>query len=223
MHGRSCACLLTLIALVAAPAALCGQNRADSSRSEAPREDPPKPLGYATQLPIVEPVFPEPIFPQPGSPGRWPRPSTPVSFGLPQLTRSAGTIFSGTVTGIVRRPAARGQGVETVEVTFRVENAIRGTTQGASLTFSQWIALWSAGQRYRVGERLLLFLYPPSKLGLTSCVAGPMGRFAVDPLGRIGLTAQHLAAFRRDPVLGGKSRVSLRDFALAVSQATEEE
>ena len=223
MHGRSCACLLTLIALVAAPAALCGQNRPDSNRSEAPREDPPGPLGYTTQLPIVEPVFPEPVFPQPGSPRRWPEPNTPVSFGLPQLARSAGTIFSGTVTGIVRRPAARGRGVETVEVTFRVENAIRGTTQGATLTFYQWIALWSAGQRYRVGERLLLFLYHPSKLGLTSCVAGPMGRFAVDPAGRVALTAQHLAAFRRDPVLGGKSRVSLRDFALAVSQATEEE
>lgn len=132
-------------------------------------------------------------------------------------------IFSGTVISIVRHPATRGQAIETVDITFRVENAIRGTTPGATLTVSQWIGLWSGGQRYRVGERLLLFLYPPGKLGLTSCVAGPLGRFAVDPLGRVSLSAQHLSAFQKDPVLGWKSRVSLGDFALAVRQATEEE
>ena len=79
------------------------------------------------------------------------------------------------------------------------------------------------GQRYRVGERVLLFLYPPSKLGLTSCVGGRMGRFTVDPWGRVLLSAQHLSAFRADPVLGGKSRVRFSDFALAVRRASEEE
>lgn len=141
-------------------------------------------------------------------------------------------VFSGTVTAVTHRPAtgqtssgqaSSGQVIETVAITFHVENAIRGATPGEDLTVTQWIGLWSGGQRYRVGERALLFLYPPSKLGLTSCVGGPIGRFRLDPLGRVLLSAQQISAFLRDPVLGGKSRVSFRDFALAVRQASGEE
>jgi len=139
------------------------------------------------------------------------------------MARAAGTIFSGTVTAIARHPATQGQAIETVAITFHVEKAFRGVTPGEDFTISQWIGLWSAGQRYRVGERVLLFLYPPSKLGLTSCVASPIGRFRIDPVGRVLLSAQHLSAFRADPVLGGKSRVSFTDFALAVRQASGEE
>ena len=100
---------------------------------------------------------------------------------------------------------------------------MRGATPGEEIVITQWIGLWSAGQRYRIGERVLLFLYPPSKLGLTSCIGGPMGRFAIDSYGRVLLTAQQLAAFQKDPVLGGKSRVRMSDFALAVRRAGEEE
>jgi hypothetical protein len=132
-------------------------------------------------------------------------------------------IFWGTVSRIERRPASRGKSVETVAITFHVENAIRGAIPGEYLTILQWVGLWSSGQRYRIGERVLLFLYPRSKLGLTSVVAGPMGRFEVDPGGRVLLTARHLSAFRVDARLGGKSRVCFSDFALAVRQACEEE
>jgi hypothetical protein len=85
------------------------------------------------------------------------------------------------------------------------------------------MGLWSSGQRYRVGERVLVFLYPPSKLGLTSCVAAPLGRFVVDPTGRIALSAQQLSALRADPILAGRSRIRLSDMALAVQRATEED
>jgi hypothetical protein len=144
-------------------------------------------------------------------------------FGFSQFSRAAGRIFSGTVTHIERRPATAGQSVETVAVTFHVENAVRGASPGQNLTIKQWIGLWSSGQRYRVGERVVLFLYPNSKLGLTSTVGGSVGHFAVDREGWVLLTAQHLAAFRGDPVLGGKSRARFGDFALAVRQAGEEE
>jgi hypothetical protein len=147
----------------------------------------------------------------------------PGTIGLPTITRAAGTIFSGTVAAITRQPATRGQAVETVAITFRVENAIRGALPGEDLTISQWIGLWSGGQRYRIGEHVLLFLYPPSKLGLTSCVTGGIGRFNIDPWGRVLLSAQHLSAFRADPVLGGKSRLTFSDFALAVRRASEEQ
>jgi hypothetical protein len=144
-------------------------------------------------------------------------------IGLPQFVRAAGIIFSGTVRKIERHPAMPGQTIETVAVTFHVENAIRGTSRGRDLTIRQWSGLWASGQRYRVGERVLLLLYPNSKLGLTSWVGGPLGRFAVDANGRVSLTAQHQAVFRKDPAVGGKSQARLSDFALAVRQAREEE
>jgi hypothetical protein len=143
-------------------------------------------------------------------------------IGFPSIARAAGAIFSGTVTAVARRPPSGGQSVETVVITFHVESAIRGATPGEDLTIAQWIGLWSGGQRYRIGERVLLFLYPPSKLGLTSCVAGGIGRFGIDPQGRVLLTAQHLSSFRTDPVLGGKARVLVSDFARAVQRAHEE-
>jgi len=167
---------------------------------------------------LVQPVtpLPPPIIPH--------LPSRAPIFGFPDVVRAAGMIFSGTVTAIERRPAAnQAQAIATVAITFHVEHALRGARLGENLTISQWMGLWSSGQRYRIGERVLLFLYPPSKLGLTSCVAGPMGRFEVDAWGRVWLSAQHLSAFRTDPVLGGKSRLRLSDFALAVRQASEEE
>jgi hypothetical protein len=203
MYGRSCTCLLAIFVLILAPVFLRGQ----SARVSAPE--------LALPLPLELGQPPTPDLRRPTMP---PRP-----IGFPPIVRAAGTIFSGTVTAITRRPANHGQAVETVAITFHVENAIRGATPGEDLTISQWIGLWSGGQRYRVGEHVLLFLYPPSKLGLTSCVAGAMGRFTIYARGRILLSAQHLSAFRADPVLGGKSQVRFSDFALAVRRVSEEE
>ncbi|MGB8060973.1 MAG: hypothetical protein WCF26_03695 [Candidatus Sulfotelmatobacter sp.] len=213
MFWRTILCLLALSLLILAHPALIGQSAAVHLAplpARVPVDFTPEHFtpGY---IPVPSPIFPSP-------PARLP---TPVSF--PGIARAAGTIFSGTVTSIQRKPATRGSAVETVAITFHVENSMRGATPGEDLTISQWIGLWTSGQRYRVGERVLLFLYPPSKLGLTSSVAGPMGRFNVDPWGRVLLSAHHLSAFRTDPVLGGKPRVRVSDFALAVRKACEEE
>jgi hypothetical protein len=204
MNGRSCKCLLAISILMLTPGFVRGQtgrvNLAPELISPPDQEQVPT-SNLRHHMPIA----------------------LPGTVGLPVITRAAGTIFSGTVTAIARRPATTSQVVETVAITFHIENAIRGAIPGENLTISQWIGLWSGGQRYRLGEHVLLFLYPPSKLGLTSCVAGGMGRFNIDPWGRILLSAHHLSAFRADPVLGGKSRVRFSDFALAVRRASEEE
>jgi hypothetical protein len=144
---------------------------------------------------------------------------------LKQITQAAGSIFCGTVTALTNHAAspAYGKSVATVAITFHVERAIRGPIPGSDVTISQWMGAWSSGQRYRIGDRVLLFVYPPSRLGLTSCVGGAIGRFHVDPLGRVRLSAQQLAAFRADPVLGGKTLVPFQDFALAVRHAAGEE
>jgi len=210
MIGRSGCCLLALSLLMFAPLSLIGQAKSATLRNKPPDAlQPPR----VDKFPIPEPA---PIVPRlPVHP--------PERVGLPEMARAAGIIFSGRVTSIERRPATRGQSLETVAVTFRIEDAIRGATPGEHLTILQWIGLWSGGQRYRVGERVLLFLYPPSKLGLTSCVAGSMGRFGIDPWGRVLFSVQHLSAFQKDPVLGGKSRIRFSDFALAVRRPSEEE
>jgi hypothetical protein len=96
-----------------------------------------------------------------------------VAFeNLATVRRAAGTIFRGTVLSVQAPKATRGGEMETVQVTFRIDDAFRGVRRGQSLTIREWRGLWLAGERYRVGERVVLFLYPPSKLGLTSPVGG---------------------------------------------------
>jgi len=208
MLGRSCRCLLAVLLLILAPLLAIGQTPHISGREfimPSAEDDAAPTLDLRRRLPVA------PVEPVRGT------------IAFPVMTRAAGVIFSGTVISAARRPATAGQDVETVAITFHVENAIRGVTPGEDLTISQWIGLWASGQRYRIGERVLLFLYPPSKLRLTSCVGGEMGRFKIDESGRVLLSAQHLSAFRTDPVLGGKSRLRFSDFALAVRRASEEE
>jgi hypothetical protein len=140
-----------------------------------------------------------------------------------QLAQTAGTIFAGTVTRIESGPAAGGTAVPTVAITFQIERPLRGTVARGSLTILEWLGLWSSGQRYTVGEHVLLFLYPPSKLGLTSAVGGALGQFQLDPAGGILLSSQQLAAFRADPLLAGRSRIALNDFARALLQTVGEQ
>jgi hypothetical protein len=185
---------------------------AQSSRDSVPQSNLASPDGLSPELSARIPFSGLPR-PQPFAP----------TFGLPQLSQAAGTIFSGQVISVTRAPAPQHTAVEAIAIRFHVENSIRGAIPGQDLTIYQWMGLWSGGQRYRIGERLLVFLYPPSKLGLTSIVGGSLGRFAVDSSGRVLLSDQQLSAFRKDPVLGGKSSVLFRDFARAVQRTRGEE
>jgi hypothetical protein len=107
--------------------------------------------------------------------GRPPSPS-PLPPALKQVARRAGTIFAGTVTSVTPLRLANSGQVESVQITFQIEQAIRGVGSGQQkLTIREWAGLWLSGERYRVGERLMLFLYAPSKIGLTSSVGGPPG------------------------------------------------
>ncbi len=180
--------------------------------SEAPRRDPVE--GY--------PVGNHPIGNHPV--GNHPIVSGPIVSGpiaFPQIVQAAGIIFSGSVSSVARTGASKGPA--STAVTFKVERAMRGASAGQSLTIREWAGLWSRGERYRVGERVLLFLYAPSRLGLTSPVAGAMGRFAIDSAGQIALTPQHFQILSTDPILGGKTVVSSTDFAVALQRFTREE
>ncbi len=213
MVRRTILCLLASLSTLSVPLLSTGQDSVSPNSGHRLRSNYLLPLAFPPRPPAREPE----------------RINPPISIdlgnsaGLSGLVRAAGIIFSGTVIRVEPRSQTNGQTVSTVSITFHVENAVRGTAAGRELTIYEWTGVWSSGQRYRVGERVFVFLYPRSKLGLTSSVAGPIGRFAVDTRGTLALSPQHVSFLRRDPVLGGKSRVSLSDFALAVRQAHEEE
>jgi hypothetical protein len=224
MQARSGSRLLVILFFVlAAPLTMrCQTNLTQADLTQIDRGE-----RNAGDSPILwSPRLPPPYFPGPGRGpvGIYPRrfPVPPVRIGLPQITRAAGTIFSGSVTAIAS-VSAFGSQVDAVSISFHVDRAIRGVIPGQTLTIFQWIGLWQGGQRYRVGEHVVLFLYPPSKLGLTSCVGGPLGRFSIDSLNQIALSEQHMAAFGADPALGGKSRIRFRDFIRAARRPIEEE
>lgn len=211
----SCWRLLAAFSLIfVAPMFLCGQDaRADRSPAVAPGFTPNlAPLRYS---PPTAPVW----IPPPSLPRHYPF----APAVLQQLVRAAGIIFSGRVTSIGSGASSSGQYPASTAVTFQVENAMRGTSPGQSLTIREWAGLRTSGERYYVGERVLLFLYSPSKLGLTSPVAGTVGRFAMNSRGNIVMSAQHIVTLAADPIVGGKTVVSYADFTRAVRHAGGEE
>jgi hypothetical protein len=220
MTGSCWRLLAAFLLIFVAPTFLRGQDAA-ADRVVAPvlAASPYSPLTVPIRIP------PPPSLPPHYMGGRYPvgaYPSAPGGTAFQQLVRSAGIIFSGRVTSVGRADSSARDPAST-SVTFRVEHAIRGTSPGENLTIQEWAGLWTSGERYRVGERVLLFLYAPSKLGLTSPVAGTMGRFAMDSEGKVVMSAQHAVALAEDPILGGKTVVSYTGFALAVRRSSEEE
>jgi hypothetical protein len=144
---------------------------------------------------------------------------------LRPVTRSSGYIFAGTVKS-VERVAPKGNGVATVQINFHVDEGMRGVRTGQMLSIHEWAGLWQSGERYRPGERVLLFLYPPSKLGLTSPVRGPMGRFRIGPGGQIVLDPGRIGFPAPRPRMGdrmrGRTSVSPRELVRFFRSAEEE-
>lgn len=141
---------------------------------------------------------------------------------LRQLTRPAGYIFVGRVKSVQYLPATHANHVATVRVRFQVEQGLRGVRSGKQFTIRQWAALWDAGERYRTGERLLLFLYPTSKLGLTSPVGGPRGRFALDRNGQVLLGMERTTLLRDSLQQERRDRIPLVKLLREVRNYEEE-
>jgi hypothetical protein len=152
-----------------------------------------------------------------------PPPSTPT---LQQLTQKAGYIFSGTVLSVERVQPKSQNEVSTVQITFRVDEAVRGVSARQILTIHEWTGLWDSGDRYRRGEQVLLFLYQPSRLGLTSPVNGNYGRFKLDSSGKIILNAARLQALQINkptpsPAPNGTTTINSRDLVRAISRGRD--
>jgi hypothetical protein len=142
---------------------------------------------------------------------------------LPQrfsLVLKAGYIFSGTVKTVERVAPRTTSSVTVMRITFHVDRGLRGTRTGQTLVIHEWAGLWQAGDRYRPGERVMLFLYPPSKLGLTSPVGGESGRFSVDPGGRVIIEPRKVGPTRTQ--FPANLRMPPWDFFRALHRSEEE-
>ena len=104
---------------------------------------------------------------------------------LQRLSQQAGYIFTGTVLSVQRLPPRGPDDVAAVQITFRVDQAVKGVTAKQTFSIREWIGLWDRSERYRPDQHVLLFLYRSSKLGLTSPVGGNAGRYQLDRTGRI--------------------------------------
>ena len=114
-----------------------------------------------------------------------PLPISPIR--LQPLTNKSGYIFAGTVTHVEGSSPRAAKDVATVRITFHVDRGVRGVRTGQTLAIREWAGLWEYGQRYRAGEKVFLFLYQPSKLGLTSVVGGTQGQFPINREGHVGI------------------------------------
>ncbi|HEY0263029.1 MAG TPA: hypothetical protein VGC07_00775 [Granulicella sp.] len=103
-------------------------------------------------------------------------PPATVTEALESMADRAGVIFAGQVTAIRQPQGASGQ----IEITFHVEQAVLGCVSGVSYTLREWAGLWTSNpHRYRLGERLLLFLHAPGPGGLSSPVGGQAGAIPI--------------------------------------------
>jgi len=144
---------------------------------------------------------------------------------LATLQRSAGSIFRGTVLSEQWLKPTRSDEMETLLVTFRIDDAFRGVRKGRTFSIREWSGLWQSGDRYRVGERVLLFLYPPSRIGLTSPVGGRFERFDIDDRETVGFHGSHgrfpARPLDREPAGRNQGRIRYRELARAI-RAREE-
>lgn len=133
---------------------------------------------------------------------------------------ASGYIFQGTITQVRWLKPKNPQDLATVQITFRVAQGIRGTQTGEMLSIKEWAGVWDSNSHYHVGQKVVLFLYRPSKLGLTSPVSGPVGEFVVGSDSFIGLTQQQKNSLSSDPAFGpafgSKTSLSSREFTSAI-------
>jgi hypothetical protein len=134
----------------------------------------------------------------------------PVSI---RVLHDSGRIFSGTVLQIEHRNSDSASALATTRIVFRVDEAIRNVRRGQTIEINEWAGLWQSGERYHPGERVLLFLYPPSRLGLTSPVGNRAGRFAVNRAG--------LVTFK-NPIGKASRAIEIRRVFAAIRQAEKD-
>jgi hypothetical protein len=147
---------------------------------------------------------------------------------LEDLVRSAGTILAGRVLDVREERHPRYPYLIVTRVTLAVERTFKGGAGASSrrFTFRQIGGLTRFRildlPGYRVGEELVLFLYPESAYGLTSPVGGMAGKFRlfVDPQTNQRVVVNEFDALLSSQRLAARSERGLMEyetFALRVA------
>jgi hypothetical protein len=144
-----------------------------------------------------------------------------------QLSRRAGMIFAGTVlttaTSTVTTQTAvtdrTGPGATpAVQLSFRVDEAIAGVERGQVLTIHEWAGAWSMHRPMSRGQHILIFLYPPSLLGLTSPVGGSLGQVVLDSSGK-NVVERNSAAIGGQDTSSAQPRVPVKVSVVQLERA----
>ena len=125
----------------------------------------------------------------------------------------------------IERVVTQNSEPETVRIEFHVDQSVRGCNAGETIAIQEWAELWERGDRYRKGQRIFLFLYPPSETGLTSVVAGELGKVTIGPLGLLltpqqarFLSSQNNAVTSQPDARGLKNGILTNDARLRVAR-----
>lgn len=97
-----------------------------------------------------------------------------------QLSCRAGMVFAGTVMNSRAQEVGTARTVPSTELSFRIDRAIAGVKSGHVLTIHEWQGAISRHRSLRNGDHVLLFLYPPSRLGFTSPIGGSQGQISLN-------------------------------------------
>ena len=99
-----------------------------------------------------------------------------VASVMRSLSSRAGVIFVGQVEKIEPNGGV-------MDIVFSVQQHVSGEV-GDTYTLREWSGRWAGGQqRYNVGERAMIFLYPPNAAGISSPVDGMAGVVPLIPMG----------------------------------------
>jgi len=117
--------------------------------------------------------------------------SSVKTVNLPEMTDSAGMVFYGRCLAV---ETSSPNGILAKRYSFKVIEALKGVEPDQVVTFQQISGSGSFGipgiPAYQKGQEVLLFLYPESRLGLTSPVGMGQGLFQPQELsdGRMGFS-----------------------------------
>ena len=104
-----------------------------------------------------------------------------LPLNLDEITDSADRVFAGTCEKIEEIEKDPISNLRVVRYTFKVTEGIIGVNSD-EITFTQWKPT-TIDAGYVIGKKYVIFLYPNSRLGLTSPVGYMQGKFLVEKKG----------------------------------------
>jgi hypothetical protein len=140
-----------------------------------------------------------------------------------KFCRDSGMIFSGTVLEVRSARFGESGRIPVVRIRLRVDHPIVGVQSRRTLIIREWAGAWSEHPMHP-GQRVLLLLYPQSRLGLTSPVGGSVGQVSLSEENTIVqrtavLERQNSAQLRRSTGNDRGSRITLSQLERSIRNA----